>query len=81
MIHICLNYKSDEHLCLQEAGRADRRLFELGFVFPSRFHLVFIIENRKLTTSCNPSNTDEDANESQAFASPWYFPCMLYCST
>ena len=41
MIHICLNYKSDEHLCLQEAGRADRRLFELGFVFP---YLVFIIE-------------------------------------
>ena len=41
MIHIYLNYKSDEHLSLQEAGRADRRLFELGFVFPI---LVFIIE-------------------------------------
>ena len=78
MIHIYLNYKGDEHLSLQEAGRADRRLFELGF-----FSLFLFSSSNdcKLTTSCNPSNTDEDANESQAFASPWYFPWMLYCST
>ena len=29
MIHICLNYKSDEHLCLQEAGRAEEGYLNL----------------------------------------------------
>ena len=88
LIVIYLNDEGNEHLCLQEAGRAVKRSFQLRIsYFPTfafsylLYSCVFIFVCGFLMfsndiiemTSCNPSNDDVDVIESQALASPLNF--------